>query len=241
MNNLNKLVAEAIGTFILCFVGAGAICLATHQGFAPGVGLLAIAVAHGIALSVAVSVTMNVSGGHVNPAVTVAMLATRRIGLTDAVGYIVSQLIGATIAGVLILAIFKGMTASDDAAVVLKAGLGTPAYVEPVTMVQAIFIEACLTFLLLTAVFGTAVDPRAPKIGGFGIGLTICADILVGGPLTGASMNPARTFGPGIVAFFSGNLPQFWAQHLVYWVGPILGGVIAALVYDTFITEKKPT
>jgi glycerol uptake facilitator-like aquaporin len=105
-------------------------------------------------------------------------------------------------------------------------------------MGMAIMIEASLTFLLLFSIFGTAVDPRAPKIGGFGIGLTICADILLGGPLTGAAMNPSRTFGPGIVAALSGNLPVFWGQQLVYWVGPILGAVVAALIYDNLIMDK---
>lgn len=238
MNSTGKFVAEAIGTFFLCFVGAGVICLATYKGFAPGVDLLAIAIAHGIALSVAVSATMNISGGHVNPAVTVAMLVTRRISLPEAIGYIIAQLIGATVAGAFVLMIFKGMAVGDKQ-VVFAAGLGTPAYGDPVSMGQAILIEACLTFLLLVAVFGTAVDPRAPKIGGFGIGLTICADILVGGPLTGASMNPARTFGPGIVAAMSGNLEVFWSQQIVYWVGPILGAVAAAVIYDGFLKQKS--
>lgn len=238
MNNTSKFFAEAIGTFMLCFIGAGAICLATYKGFAPGVDLLAIAIAHGIALSVAVSATMNISGGHVNPAVTIAMLVTGRISLSNAIGYIIAQLIGATVAGALVLAIFKGLAVGDQQ-VVLAAHLGTPTFADPITVGKAILIEACLTFLLLAAVFGTAVDPRAPKIGGFGIGLTICADILVGGPLTGASMNPARTFGPGLVAAMSGNLEVFWSQQMVYWVGPIVGAVVAALIYDAFLKPKN--
>jgi MIP family channel proteins len=238
MVNPQKLVAEALGTFILCFLGAGSICLATLNG-AGHEGLLGIAMAHGIALSVAVSVTMNISGGHVNPAVTAAMLVTRRINLPTAILYILAQLGGATTAGCLVLSIFKGMNNSAGLSVVLACKLGTPYFHSPIVTGSAILIEACLTFLLLTAVFGTAVDPRAPKIGGFGIGLTICADILVGGPLTGASMNPARTFGPGLVAFMSGNHPHFWAQQMVYWVGPIIGGVVAAMFYDAFIMQKK--
>lgn len=241
MNQLSKLVAEAVGTFILCFLGAGAICLATMKG-AGYEGLLGVAVAHGIALSVAVSATMNISGGHVNPAVTIAMLVTKRINVSGAISYIVAQCIGATIAGILVLAIFKGMTTEAGASVVENCFLGTPAYnSETMSAGKAILIEACLTFLLLTAVFYTAVDPRAPKIGGFGIGLTICADILVGGPLTGAAMNPARTFGPGLVAAMSGNFAEFWGQHMVYWVGPIIGAVVAALIYDGFIMQKKST
>lgn len=239
----SKLVAEALGTFALCFLGAGAICMATYQdaGYA---GLVGVAIAHGIALSIGVSATMNVSGGHVNPAVTVAMLLTGRIKAPDAIQYIIAQCAGATVAGILVLAIFGGLTTpaptgSTGESVINACGLGTPFYAAPITMGKAILIEAGLTFMLVFAIFGTAVDPRAPKIGGFGIGLTICADILLGGPLTGAAMNPARTFGPGIVATLSGNLPQFWSQHLVYWIGPILGGAVAAIIYDKMIMEKR--
>src|SRR5262249_24108069 len=100
-------------------------------------------------------------------------------------------------------------------------------------------IEAFLTFLLVFAIFGTAVDPRAPKIGGFGIGLTIACDILLGGPLTGASMDPSRAFWAGVVASLGGHPPRWWQRERVYWVGPIVGAVLAAFVYDAFIMEKR--
>ena len=233
-------VAEAIGTFALCFIGAGAICMTTKMG-ADGPGLLGVAIAHGLILAIAVSATMNVSGGHVNPAVTLAMLSTGRIGLGEAIRYVISQLVGATIAGIFVYLIFRGLQTGDNLSVVEAAGLGTPAFgSRQMTMGSAVLVESVLTFLLVFAVFGTAVDPRAPKIGGFGIGLTIACDILVGGPLTGAAMNPARTFGPGIVAWGAGVLPMFWEQHLAYWVGPVLGGCLAGIVYDSFIIEKNP-
>jgi len=241
MSTTNKCVAEAIGAFALSFIGAGAICMTTKMG-AAGPGLLGVAIAHGIILSIAVSATMNVSGGHVNPAVTCAMLVTGRISFVGAIQYIVSQCVGAVLAGALVLAIFKGMVTADGKNVTFLAGLGTPSYDDSaagMSMGHAILIEAALTFLLVFAVFGTAVDPRAPKIGGFGIGLTICADILLGGPLTGAAMNPSRTFGPGLVAFLSGNLPDFWKEQGVYWIGPILGAVLAALIYDNMILDRK--
>lgn len=239
MSTPAKLTAEALGTFALCFIGAGAICMTTKMG-ATGAGLLGVAIAHGIALSIAVSATMNVSGGHVNPAVTVAMLVTGRISFADAVGYIIAQCAGATVAGFLVLTIFKGMSAPDGTAVTVAAQLGTPNFdAKSMSMGTAILIEAILTFLLVFSIFGTAVDPRAPKIGGFGIGLTICADILVGGPLTGAAMNPARTFGPGLIATMNGCLGSFWSQHMVYWVGPIIGAVVAGLIYDNLIMDKK--
>lgn len=239
---MSKLVAEALGTFTLCFIGAGSICTATMVG-AGYAGLLGVAIAHGLALSIAVSATMNVSGGHVNPAVTAAMLITGRIKVSGAAQYVVAQLIGGVIAGLLVLAIFDGMTAGGGetaASVVKEAGLGTPFYdAAKLSMGKAILVEGALTFLLVFAVFGTAVDPRAPKLGGFAIGLTIAMDILLGGPLTGAAMNPARTFGPGIVAAASGNLKVFWSQHVVYWVGPILGGILAGLVYEKLILARQ--
>lgn len=240
MANLGKsCVAEGTGAFALSFIGAGAICLTTHMG-PDGPGLLGVALAHGIILSIAVSATMNISGGHVNPAVTLAMLATGRIGFGGAIAYIIAQLIGATIAGGLVYLIFRGMVAPGGANVVAASALGTPNFnPAQLTAGMAILIEAVLTFLLLFAVFGTAVDPRAPKIGGFGIGLTIAADILVGGPLTGASMNPSRTFGPGLVAALTGNLPTFGSQQIVYWIGPVLGGVVAGLLYQFCILDKK--
>jgi MIP family channel proteins len=236
-SNIGKLSAEAIGAFALSFIGAGAICLKTQQG-AHGGDLLGIAMAHGLILSIVVSATMNVSGGHINPAVTLAMLATKRISAVGAIQYIVAQLIGAIIAGLFVYMIFKDMVLPVDTKVVSAAGLGTPVVDPNIGRIMGTFIEIIMTFLLVFAVFGTAVDPRAPKIGGFGIGLTVAADILMGGPLTGASMNPSRTFGPGLVANLTGNLPQFWSQQLVYWVGPIVGAVLAALLYDAFIMEK---
>jgi aquaporin Z len=238
MTRLDKLLAEALGTFALCFIGAGAICMTTKLG-AGGPGLLGVAVAHGLILSIAVSATMNVSGGHLNPAVTTAMLVTGRIRLPEAIAYVGSQLAGGLAAGLLVLVVFRGMTTADGGSVVAAAGLGTPAYdANAMGMGLAILIEALLTFLLVFAIFGTAVDPRAPKIGGFGIGLAVAADILFGGPLTGAAMNPARTFGPGLVAAMSGSLPVFWSQQAVYWIGPILGAVAGALIYDGVIMPR---
>ena len=240
MTNAGKLAAEAIGAFALSFIGAGAICLTKMPDAGGAGGLLGVAMAHGLILAIAVSATMNVSGGHLNPAVTIAMLATRRIGLGDAIGYIVAQLMGATVAGLLVFSVFRGISMSDGTQVVAAATLGTPFYDEHVlTVGKAIVIEAIMTFLLVFAIFGTAVDPRAPKIGGFGIGLTIAADILVGGPLTGAAMNPSRTFGPGIVAYVAGYMPQFPSQHFVYWVGPVAGALLAAFLYDGLIMERK--
>jgi MIP family channel proteins len=221
MNGLpRKCVAELIGTFMLCFIGAGSII--TNQLY-DGIGLLAIAVAHGLALSIAVSATMNISGGHVNPAVSVIMLITGRLRPVEAGGYIASQLAGGVIAGLALKIIFSGIEGGAEAMSV--TGLGTPAPGAGVSVASALIMEIFLTFLLIFAIFGTAVDSRAPAIGGFGIGLTIAADILIGGPVSGASMNPARTFGPGLIG-------GVWDAHWIYWVGPIAGAVIAGLIYQ---------
>ncbi|MFW6125259.1 MAG: MIP/aquaporin family protein [Pirellulales bacterium] len=225
-----KFVAELVGTFYLCFIGAGAILVDHHLG--GGLGLVGIALAHGLALSIAVSATMNISGGHINPAVTVTMLVCRQIGPRDAAAYIIAQLVGGTIAGVLLLVIYRNF--SPEAIDATK--LGTPDLAPGVGFGLGVLVEALLTFLLLFSIFGTAVDPRAPKIGGWGIGLTVGFDILMGGPITGASMNPARTFGTAL------PIGYFPAWHLVYWIGPILGGVLAGLVYTTVIlTERERT
>jgi len=236
---VQKLTAELIGTFALTFIGAAAILLNTWTGGQPG--LLGIALAHGLALSIAVSAAMNISGGHINPAVTAAMFATGRIKASLAIAYIIAQCAGATIAGFLLANIFGGLggegMAMTGRAAVVASKLGTPNFSALVTPGTAVLVEAILTFLLLFAVFGTAVDERAPRIGGFGIGLTVAFDILAGGPITGAAMNPARTIGTLIGG---GNATAaLWSQHWVYWVGPVLGGVIAGIVYDTLISNRQ--
>jgi MIP family channel proteins len=235
-----SLAAEAIGTFAFCLVGGGAILTSAAVGGGPG--LVGIALAHGIMLSVAVSACMNFSGGHINPAVTIAMMSTGRIDPVTGFQYVIAQLIGGMAAGVLLAnVIFAGVddpSVEGTASVVETQFNGTPNYgtlLGANGMLKAILIEALATFILIYAIFGTAVDPRHPNLGGFGIGLTVAALILFCGPLTGASMNPARTFGTG---FLMGE--RFWSQQLVYWIGPILGAVTAAWTYDCLILKKEP-
>jgi MIP family channel proteins len=218
MNSRNPALAEFLGTFFLCFAGIGAILSATPT-VGGGGGLVAIALAHGLALSVAVNAFGGISGAHFNPAVTAGMLATGRIAGGPAGVYVLAQLAGATVAAALCKAIFP-------AAAVSEATLGIPLPAPWASAGTVLTVEFILTFLLVVAIFGTAVDERgkAVKIGGFGIGLTVAFDILAGGPVTGASMNPARSFGPALVA-------SHWDWHWAYWVAPILGGVAGALVY----------
>lgn len=235
----SKLMGEMIGTFALTFIGAGAIVTSTWTG---GSGLLAIALAHGLALSIAVSATMNVSGGHINPAVTLAMVATGRIKVVQAILYIIAQCAGATIAGFLLAYIFNSVGAvggvMSGSEAIAKSMLGTPNFnPASISFGTAVLVEAILTFLLLFAVFGTAVDDRAPHIGGWGIGLTVGMDILMGGPITGGAMNPARTIGTLIGG---GSVTSgLWSQHAVYWIGPVLGAILAALAYDIFILKPR--
>jgi MIP family channel proteins len=218
MTTLRVLIAEALGTFFLCFAGIAAI-LCTVPPVNSGGGLVAVALAHGLALSVAVNNFGGISGAHFNPAVTIAMLVTARIRAPLAVLYIVAQLLGASIAAVTCRGIFPPEAVN-------AAMLGIPLPAAWATTSTIFCVEFVLTFLLVTSIFGTAVDERGKtvKIGGFGIGLTVAFDILAGGPVTGASMNPARSFGPALAM-------GHWNWHWMYWVAPILGACAASLLY----------
>jgi MIP family channel proteins len=220
-----RLAAEAFGTF--GFVFAGAAVVVVNGGFPnSGIGLLGIALAHAVALSVMITATMTISGGHLNPAVTLGLLATRRVDALSAAAYIATQLAAAFVAAFLVKLLLP-------AAAVRNAMLGVPVIASSVTLQQAIGIELVLTFFLMSAVFGTAVSPDSPRVGGFGIGLVLLFDILVGGPLTGAAMNPARAFGPAAV---SGE----WVGHLVYWIGPIAGALLAAFLWEYLLLPRTP-
>lgn len=215
-----KFVAEFIGTFFLLFVGAGSIILAAHMGALGSYpALLGVALAHGVALSVAVSASMNISGGHINPAVSIAALATGKIDGKTCGAYIVAQLAASLVAVALLFA------AMPEPAV-LEAQVGATVVADGFPLAKALVLEAVLAFMLVLAIWGTAISRHAPKIGGFGIGLTVFFDILVGGPLTGASMNPARSFGPNLAA---GLLD---ASFAVFWIAPVIGALVAALVYE---------
>ena len=212
-----RLIAEALGTFSFVFIGAAVVVV--NGGFPnSGIGLLGIALAHALALSIMITSTMTISGGHLNPAVTIGLLVGRRIDVVSAAAYIVTQLAAAVVAAFLVKALLP-------AAAVRNALVGVPVIAGSVSLGQAIGIELVLTFFLVSAVYGTAVSADAPRVGGFGIGLVLLFDILVGGPLTGAAMNPARAFGPAVAA-------GEWVGHIVYWVGPLVGGIIAALVWE---------
>jgi MIP family channel proteins len=211
-------VAEFIGTFALVFIGAGAVVIASTT-LGPSSGLVGVALAHALVLAIMISAFGHFSGGHFNPAVTVSVWVAGKVETVTALVYILVQLAGAAAgAGLLRLV----MPEDDWKAANLGATLVSP----NINNGQAVLLEAVLTFFLVITVFAVAVDDRGvyKSIAGLPIGLVLGFDILVGGPLTGASMNPARTFGP---ALMSGTWTNFW----VYVVGPILGGLVAASVY----------
>ena len=213
-----KGLAELIGTFLLTFIGGAAIINGDS-------GLIGIALAHGLTIALVICSLGHISGAHINPAVTIGFLITGKIEAKDALIYILSQLIGAMLAAYSLKVFVPGA---------MEASLGGQSISPNVSIVAAIFIEFVLTFFLVTAIFGTAVDDRGTfsAVAGFGIGLVVTVDILAGGPFTGASMNPARSFGPAII---SGT----WENQIVYWVGPIIGGAIASLFYNSFFMRAK--
>ena len=215
------LLAEAAGTFLFFFVGAGAI-IATG-----GDNLVAIALAHGLGLSVAVSAFGWISGGHFNPAVTFGLAVAGRHPWVRVPTYWIAQAVGALVAGFALRYSFD-----FDPSALSRTHVGTPGLGGNVTDLTGIVVEGILTIFLLWAVFGTRVSPLAPRIGGFGIGLMVAADILAGGPITGAAMNPARWFGTAVPA-------GFYDHWYVYFIGPLVGAAIAGLSYR-FVFAPPP-
>jgi MIP family channel proteins len=242
MNATQRNLAEAIGTFFLCFAGIGAI-LSTQGPLDSGAGLVGIALAHGLALSVAVCSFGGISGAHFNPAVTAGMLVTGRIKIDGAIQYVVAQLVGASLAAWACATIWPADTVAAAQLGIPLPGTMPAAGVAWPTNNVILLAEFIMTFLLMTAIYGVAVDKRgqAVTIGGFAIGLTVAFNILAGGPITGASMNPARSFGPALVYKLTGGEAAAGAfeLHGLYWVAPIAGAVVAALVYNNLLLSEE--
>jgi len=239
--DVRVLVAEFLGAYALTFFGAASIVSAASLRAAQlgskaspanitryfgTIDLLFIAFAHAIVLAVMVTALGHISGGHFNPVVTVAALIGRHIEPALAALYIVTQMA----AGMLAALLMKYLYAADLLRTV-KWGAPSPA----VDTVKAAVVEAVLTFFLVLVVYATAIDPRGAfnKIAGFAIGLVLLFDILVGGPMTGAAMNPARAFGPALLA---GTVDD--EHFLIYWIGPLVGAVLAALLYQYLLMKK---
>lgn len=211
--NTKNLVAEFIGTFALIFIGAGALAL--NKG-----GLVGIALAHGLVIVTFAYAYGHISGTHINPAVTLALLIAGEIQIAAAVGYWVVQFLGGILGAFVLKAVLP--EAGDLGVTILGSG---------VTATQGLIVEMVLTFFLVNTIFNTAVSGKARNFAGLAIGLTLVLSILMGGPLTRASLNPARTLGPAIA---SGNYADIW----LYFVGPAIGAVLAALLYIGVLKDK---
>jgi MIP family channel proteins len=225
-----KLVAELVGTFALIFFGVGSICadqfLRTSSNGQVGLGLLGIALAHGLAIGIMVTSLGHISGGHFNPAVTIGFWVTRKLSTFDTLAYWIVQLAGGALAATLLRRLPVDVWAPVQ--------LGTPDLASGISRTNGMIFEAVMTFFLVFVVFATAVDERGAfnKVAGFAIGLSITMAALFGGPFTGAALNPARAFGPALAS-------NHWTNHGVYWIGPLAGGVVAGWLYDTLFLSKK--
>ena len=219
---MRPLVAEFVGTALFVFFGVSSIVVNAASN--NGIGVVGIALAHGVAMAVIVTMTMSVSGGHINPAVSVALWLTQKIDGRTLGQYVGAQLLGGVVGALLV----KGLLPTMAGRV---TSLGAPQLAGTLGLFEGIGLEAVLTFFLVCAVFGTAVSTQAPKVGGFGIGLAITVCGLAAGPLTGAAMNPARAFGPALVAWE-------WHGQAVYWLGPLLGATAAGALWKFFLLPR---
>jgi len=224
-------LAEFIATLLFVFIGAGAVAVLTGALPLPAEALdpatlIAIALAHGLAIAVLVAATARISGGHINPAVTFAAVITGRMKVGPGVLYVAAQLAGAVVGALLLDAVLVSR---------VEGNLGAHALNDTALSSDfaGLIVEIILTFVLVFTVFAVAMDPRGPaNIAPIAIGLAVLIDHFVGVPLTGASMNPARSFGPALVA-------NSWDDHWVYWIGPLAGGALAALIYY-FVYLTRP-
>jgi aquaporin TIP len=225
-SNAQKLAAEFLGTFALVFFGAGAMCADQFESPTNGFNWLALALAYGLAVAIMISAIGHVSGGHFNPAITIGYWVTKRLNTLDVVLYWVAQLGGAIAAAYLLRAVIPDDTWRSVA-------VGTPQFARDFPRWAGMALEAAGTFFLVFVTFATTLDDRSTfrSIAGFGVGLTYALGVIVAGPFTGGALNPARAFGPALASWH-------WANHGVFWVGPLLGGFAAALLYDSLYLKR---
>lgn len=224
-NTLQKLSAEFIGAFALVFCGVGAHC-ANEFLHGSGSGPVGAALAVGLIVAILYTALARVSGGHFNPAVTIGFWVTKRIGTFEVVGYWIAQLLGAVVAA----SILRWIVPDDTWT---RALGGTPTLVADFTRLPAMALEAILTFFLVLVFFAVlpSQDGEPSAVAGWAVGLAYAVGVLVAGPFTGGALNPARAFGPALVS-------SHWNNHGVYWVGPLAGGFVAGLLYDTIFARK---
>ncbi|KAL3835333.1 hypothetical protein ACJIZ3_010069 [Penstemon smallii] len=225
-DSVKATLSEFLSTFIFVFAGEGSI-LALDKMYGDSVlgasRLLLIALAHALSLFAAVASSMNVSGGHVNPAVTLGALVGGRVSVLRAIYYWIAQLLGAILASVLLRLATDGMR---PVGVSVAAGVGG---------LSALLMEIILTFGLVYTVFATAIDPKRGSLGTIAplaIAFIFGANVLVGGPFSGASMNPARAFGPALLGWR-------WRDHWIYWLGPFIGAALSGLIYEFGIIQSE--
>nr|DAD35603.1 TPA_asm: hypothetical protein HUJ06_006243 [Nelumbo nucifera] len=219
---LKALVAEFICTFLFVFAGVGAAMTSDKMLGGSLVGLFAVAVAHALVVAVMISAGLRTSGGHLNPAVTIGLAAGGHITIFRSILYWIDQLLASSLACILLKYLTGGLTPAHT----LGSG---------VSPLQGLVMEIILTFSLLFTVYATIVDPKKGSLDGLGpllTGLVVGANILAGGLFSGASMNPARSFGPALVS-------GIWTDHWVYWVGPLLGGALAGFLYENFFIVRS--
>src|SRR6202030_3194236 len=221
-----KLFAQFLAAFAVVFFGVGAVCADRFLQTSGGIGLLGVALASGLAMAIMVSALGHVSGGHFNPAITIGFWVTKHIGTLDAFLYWAAQVLGGIAAAFLLRSIIPDETWHAVA-------LGTPSLLRDFPALSAMILEAVASFFLVLVFFATAVDDRGTfrAIAGFGIGLTVTLGILVIGPFTGAALTPARAFGPALAA-------HHWTNQGVYWIGPLAGGFLAGLLYNSLYLKK---
>jgi MIP family channel proteins len=221
-----RALAELIATFVVTFFAAGAICTDQYSG--GQLGLFGCALAYALATAVMLNITAPISGGHTNPAVTLAVWLTRGIELPMAALYLVSQLSGATIAALVLMRTFS-------AEIWQPVALGTPVLAAGVSFTTGLFIEAVLTSFVVFTVLQVFLDQgKRDQFAGFTVGAALLCGILLGGPLTGAAMNPARAFGPALVS-------GVWPDQLVYWLGPLVGAILGTFAYSALRTLDSRT
>ena len=218
MDLLKRSIAECIGTLILVFIGCGTVCVL-------GGDLLGIAAAFGLAVTIMIYTIGAVSGCHINPAVSIALCAAKKFPVKDTAAYCTAQFIGASLGAGLIILVM-GMDA------LTSGGLGMTAPAVGISVFQAVLAEFIGTFILMMVIMGVAVDRRAVSgFAGLAIGASVLAVILVIGKISGGSINPARTFGPDLMALIFSGSDALWTTFPIYVIGPILGAVCAALLY----------
>ncbi|KAK4726574.1 hypothetical protein R3W88_031491 [Solanum pinnatisectum] len=226
LGSIKAYIAEFISTLLFVFAGVGSAIAynkVTADAALDPSGLVAVAVCHGFALFVAVAIAANISGGHVNPAVTFGLALGGQITLLTGLFYWIAQLLGAIVASYLLKVVTGGMAVPIHG---VAAGVGAA---------QGVVMEIIITFALVYTVYATAADPKKGALGiiaPIAIGFIVGANILAAGPFSGGSMNPARSFGPAVV---SGNFAGIW----IYWVGPLVGGGLAGLIYSNVFMNHE--